>query len=560
MDSGESIDNENDGRDEEEEDHDFSSPAVPVVVYGAEQRRAKIVQSSDRRFMSSKISKIRSNQSAASAGMTKKEKEDEMESMANDRSLYKLIHTRLLTTSLDDPLALDLKGSKKKKSLEGRVLEVANAAKLGKGETTVRKQEHAKVPRKIREGMEKRRKELKQMKLQEAKDVGNYHPTIKKLLADDSDRPKRNAKRERGLRMGVGTFKGGTLTLGKQDIQKARGHGLAHRHSKNRKRGLHAWLDLYRTFIHPFARWGSVEANGQTLILWIEGFIHSMMKAPYGRVPSFSVAKELEDQLRDYVHDGTFAFLQSKWAWDDAPLRDIVFHELKSPGSKVETISSGVNALYSGKELTVLMNASGTGKTRLAVQGLATRLQLRWLLLQVLSRKILSRDIFLLQYNHLLKQPDNVVDELLASAWKTIRERIGPNQDFYLVVDEAQNIELLLPNVFKWEDGTWYEPHGLLEGVRAWFPEELRGQWKTILIGTELYFAPLPLDAHTLHGVGEFTDREQHAQYVAKRLWPNMPYNSAVLAHGEVLHRLFSWLRGRCVFIEVIYIAQLKLR
>ncbi|KAG8858585.1 hypothetical protein FRB91_009646 [Serendipita sp. 411] len=222
---------------EEEEDNIIqqSSYSVPVVVYGAEQR-GKTAQSGDRRFMSSKISKLRSDQPASSSGMSKKEKKEEIESMENDRTLYKLIHSKLLTTSLDDPLALDVRSSKKKKSLEGRVLEVANAAKIGKGEVNVRRKEHAKAPRRIREGIEKKKKEINHMKLQEAKDAGNYHPAIKKLLAGDSERPKKTMRRERGIGMGVGSFKGGTLALSKQEIKKAQGYGSHHRPSKGRKK------------------------------------------------------------------------------------------------------------------------------------------------------------------------------------------------------------------------------------------------------------------------------------------------------------------------------------
>ncbi|KAG8749225.1 hypothetical protein FRC14_001585, partial [Serendipita sp. 396] len=69
--------NSDDGREEEEDNLiQQSSSSVPVVVYGAEQR-GKIAQSGDRRFMSSKISKLRSDQPASSSGMSTKEKKEE---------------------------------------------------------------------------------------------------------------------------------------------------------------------------------------------------------------------------------------------------------------------------------------------------------------------------------------------------------------------------------------------------------------------------------------------------------------------------------------------------
>jgi hypothetical protein len=60
-----------------------------------------------------------------------------------------------------------MNGAKRKKSLEGRVLELASAAKLGKGETTIRKQEHSKAPKHIREGIVSKRRERNQTKLEE---------------------------------------------------------------------------------------------------------------------------------------------------------------------------------------------------------------------------------------------------------------------------------------------------------------------------------------------------------------------------------------------------------
>jgi hypothetical protein len=51
----------------------------------------------------------------------------------------------------------------------------------------------------------------------QAKDMGNYHPTFKKLFQDPLET---NAKhnRKRGLRMGVGSYVGGALRLSKKEI------------------------------------------------------------------------------------------------------------------------------------------------------------------------------------------------------------------------------------------------------------------------------------------------------------------------------------------------------
>lgn len=85
----------------------------------------------------------------------------------NDHDLYKLIHTKLLSASLDE--YSETSGAKRKKSLEGRVLELANAAKLGKGETTVRREEHNRAPKHIRNGIAEKRRERNKQKVEEVR-------------------------------------------------------------------------------------------------------------------------------------------------------------------------------------------------------------------------------------------------------------------------------------------------------------------------------------------------------------------------------------------------------
>lgn len=55
----------------------------------------------------------------------------------------------------------------------------------------------------------------------QAKNIGNYHPTIKKLFESSSAAPAK--KRERGLKMGVGKFSGGRLKLSREEIDIAEG-------------------------------------------------------------------------------------------------------------------------------------------------------------------------------------------------------------------------------------------------------------------------------------------------------------------------------------------------
>lgn len=57
-----------------------------------------------------------------------------------------------------------------------------------------------------------------------AKNLGNYHPTLKKLFEPSSgSSSNKHHKRERGLKMGVGRFSGGMLKLSRDEISIAQG-------------------------------------------------------------------------------------------------------------------------------------------------------------------------------------------------------------------------------------------------------------------------------------------------------------------------------------------------
>ena len=56
----------------------------------------------------------------------------------------------------------------------------------------------------------------------QAKNLGNYHPKLKRLFEDtlSENKPK---KRQRGLQMGIGKFSGGTLKLSREEISRVQG-------------------------------------------------------------------------------------------------------------------------------------------------------------------------------------------------------------------------------------------------------------------------------------------------------------------------------------------------
>ncbi|KAK7696643.1 hypothetical protein QCA50_001301 [Cerrena zonata] len=135
--------------------------------------------------------------------------------MQNDKLLHRLVHTRLLSGSLNEEL--DLTPAQRRKALAGRVLEAAGKAKLGKGENTVRKTERNKAAKHIRDGMQVKHKERHEKKVEEAKNMGNYHPAFKSLY-DDEEAKHDTRRRDRGLKLGVGSFSGGVLKLRQRDI------------------------------------------------------------------------------------------------------------------------------------------------------------------------------------------------------------------------------------------------------------------------------------------------------------------------------------------------------
>lgn len=85
--------------------------------------------------------------------------------MQNDKLLHRLVHTKLLSGSLNEEL--DLTPAQRRKALAGRVLEAAGKTKLGKGENAVRKAERNKAAKAIRDGLQAKQKERNEKKLEE---------------------------------------------------------------------------------------------------------------------------------------------------------------------------------------------------------------------------------------------------------------------------------------------------------------------------------------------------------------------------------------------------------
>ncbi|TFK28815.1 hypothetical protein FA15DRAFT_583587, partial [Coprinopsis marcescibilis] len=138
----------------------------------------------------------------------------------NDALLHKLVHTTLLSGSLAPEL--NMSSGQRRKAMAGRLMELVGDVKLGKGERHLRKEEHNRAAKNVRDGIAQKQRERQKQELESAKNLGNYHPALKGLFEDDSSSstPK---PRTRGLKMGVGKFKGGVLTLSKDEIEKVNG-------------------------------------------------------------------------------------------------------------------------------------------------------------------------------------------------------------------------------------------------------------------------------------------------------------------------------------------------
>ncbi|TCD71281.1 hypothetical protein EIP91_011052 [Steccherinum ochraceum] len=207
----EALDEEATESDQSTDEDEEPLPRRPdIVVFSDTRSQADAGPSTSkaqmRAFMSSKASNLNKaikEEDEEAEGSS--EDENDLTNLQNDALLHRLVHTTLLSGSLEPDL--DVKPAKRRKALAGRVIEVAGGAKLGKGESSVRTAERNKASKRVREGMLAKQAERNQKALGEAKDMGNYHPALKQLYEASSSKPDRR-KRDRGLRMGIGNFSG----------------------------------------------------------------------------------------------------------------------------------------------------------------------------------------------------------------------------------------------------------------------------------------------------------------------------------------------------------------
>lgn len=82
-------------------------------------------------------------------------------------------------------------------------------------------------------GMENKKKERQQQKLQEAKDTGLYDKSLKHLYVSTK---KKQRKRDAGITNGIGKMQGATLSIGQRELGRLQRQGSKPRASGGKKK------------------------------------------------------------------------------------------------------------------------------------------------------------------------------------------------------------------------------------------------------------------------------------------------------------------------------------
>ncbi|SYW84696.1 uncharacterized protein UBRO2_05591 [Ustilago bromivora] len=216
------------------------SRAVETVVFGGEPQpdadELKDAKKGWKAFMSSKIDKIATEDQTSTTKLTTAEEEQEKQLVANDRLLSELLSTTLFAPGTGNT-------SKGKSNLSSsdtiaRIMELSatesqrkgQAIGRGWGEKELKRQQLAKAPAAIRQGMRKAAGERRHKEREKAKELGTWHPSLKagygnQATATEMGLKKETRKRQRGLGMGIGKFQGGMLKLSSQEISKVNRKG-----------------------------------------------------------------------------------------------------------------------------------------------------------------------------------------------------------------------------------------------------------------------------------------------------------------------------------------------
>ncbi|CAB4484089.1 hypothetical protein RhiirA5_506044 [Rhizophagus irregularis] len=155
-------------------------------------------------FMSHKISKVNENpQKSLSKNIVRS---DEEINRKNDEELEELLKT---TKLLEKYTTEQLSGKDRRKYVEQKVVELGAKPKKG-----------VKIPTPISLEIQSKRQERERKELEEAKNLGLYHKSIKHKWASSSSSLSKSQKvRDKGIGMGIGKIKNGMLVLSSKDIK-----------------------------------------------------------------------------------------------------------------------------------------------------------------------------------------------------------------------------------------------------------------------------------------------------------------------------------------------------
>ncbi|CAE7111456.1 unnamed protein product [Rhizoctonia solani] len=202
------------------------SKTPDVVVFDARAGTSSqpLVRGKGKGFMSSKIHHVQSeSQPKPSQEDSDAESDQDISNARNDKLLHELVHSQLLSNP--DTFGAKQGSAKRSRTVAGRLLELADDVKIGRGAEALKAKENSHHAKRVRLGLLGKAKEREVKALEEAKMLGNYHPSIKKNF-DSLSSGGAKRRRERGLALGIGKFRNGALTLSKNDIKSVEGAPL----------------------------------------------------------------------------------------------------------------------------------------------------------------------------------------------------------------------------------------------------------------------------------------------------------------------------------------------
>ncbi|KAG9128167.1 alpha mannosidase-like protein [Ceratobasidium sp. 392] len=207
------------------EDSGSSTRRVPDVVVFDERNGTSTqpVGRGKKGFMSSKIAHIIEAPNPTQAGLAPEgdvESEEEQSNTRNDKLLHELVHSQLLNNT--QAYSHGQGSAERSRTVVGRLVELADGAKVGRGAASLVTKEQARHAQRVRIGLREKAKQREAKALEEAKALGNYHPSIKRNFATSSSKAAKQ-RREKGLALGVGKFRNGALALSQADLRSVQG-------------------------------------------------------------------------------------------------------------------------------------------------------------------------------------------------------------------------------------------------------------------------------------------------------------------------------------------------